>query len=147
MQKKAKDRAFKSTRFMLTSDEPFDTFKAQVLVKISDLLKPAILHYEDYEITYMIKYINVIVTQKRKPTSKTTQPAKQANKEEKEGKWQEGKENGGIHILLGHTHFTIWASAIVREDDTASFDTPPNHYLFDDIPDSKKASTSPLLKA
>ncbi|KAL5512135.1 hypothetical protein ACEPAG_3656 [Sanghuangporus baumii] len=55
MQKKTKERASKSTRFSLSSDEPFDTFKAQLLAKISDLLKPAILRFEDYHITYMIK--------------------------------------------------------------------------------------------
>ena len=55
MQKKVKDRASKSTRFTLTSDEPFDTFKAQLLARISKVLKPPTLRFEDYGITYVIK--------------------------------------------------------------------------------------------
>lgn len=57
MQKAARDRASKSSRFSMTSEEPFDTFKAQILAKISDLLKPATLSFEDYSVTYIIKKV------------------------------------------------------------------------------------------
>ncbi|KAL5520270.1 hypothetical protein ACEPAG_9483 [Sanghuangporus baumii] len=105
MQKRAKEHASKSTRFTLSSDEPFNTFKAQLLAKISDLLKPAILQFEDYGVTYMIKWkqkmmslqneddyyfllslqsfsdIHVTVTQKRKPATKNVQQVKRRERD------------------------------------------------------------------
>lgn len=38
----------------LNSDEPWDTLKAQVLVKISNAIKPRILNFNDYALTYQI---------------------------------------------------------------------------------------------
>ncbi|KAG2338750.1 hypothetical protein BDR05DRAFT_951690 [Suillus weaverae] len=38
----------------LNSDEPWDTLKAQVLVKISNVIKPCILNFNDYSLTYQI---------------------------------------------------------------------------------------------
>jgi hypothetical protein len=38
----------------LNSDEPWDTLMAQVLVKISNVIKPRILNFDDYALTYQI---------------------------------------------------------------------------------------------
>lgn len=38
----------------LRSDKPFDTLKAQVLVKIADILNPNQLKYDDYNITFTV---------------------------------------------------------------------------------------------
>jgi len=38
----------------LSSDEPWDTLKAQMLVKISKTIKPHILNFDDYTVTYQI---------------------------------------------------------------------------------------------
>ncbi|KAG1720312.1 uncharacterized protein EDB91DRAFT_1088882 [Suillus paluster] len=38
----------------LNSDEPWDTLKAQVLVKISNAIKPRVLNFDDYALTYQI---------------------------------------------------------------------------------------------
>ncbi|KAG1765075.1 hypothetical protein EV702DRAFT_1204726 [Suillus placidus] len=38
----------------LNSDEPWDTLKAQVLVKISNVIKPRILNFNNYALTYQI---------------------------------------------------------------------------------------------
>ncbi|KAG2034351.1 hypothetical protein BDR03DRAFT_984454 [Suillus americanus] len=43
-----------STSVNLNSNEPWDTLKAQVLVKMSNVIKPHILNFDDYALTYQI---------------------------------------------------------------------------------------------
>lgn len=57
MEKKEKDRIAASTSFELTSEEPYDTFVAQVLVRIANLLVPKKLDIQDYDIAYTIKRV------------------------------------------------------------------------------------------
>jgi hypothetical protein len=52
--KPASKRAVKSATLQLKSDEPWSTLEAQLLVKISALLKPKILNYEDYQVYFYI---------------------------------------------------------------------------------------------
>lgn len=44
--------------FKLNDDEPFDTWKAQLLVRISDKLSPASLLFDDYDINFTIPRIS-----------------------------------------------------------------------------------------
>lgn len=55
MKKKKTDREAVSKRLILTKEEPFDTFKAQLLQRILEGLHPAKLVFSDYKITYVIK--------------------------------------------------------------------------------------------
>lgn len=57
LKKKERDRVAASTSFELTSEEPFDTFVAQVLVRIGNLITVKKLSIQDYEITYTIKRV------------------------------------------------------------------------------------------
>ena len=50
LKKAASKRITKSANLQLNSDEPFDTFKAQILIKISQALKPQTENIADYEI-------------------------------------------------------------------------------------------------
>ena len=54
MKKPATRREPKKSSIQLSADEPWDTFKAQLLVKIDDLLKPSTLSIDDYEILFSI---------------------------------------------------------------------------------------------
>ena len=54
--KPASKHTLKSTTLQLKSDEPWDTLEAQLLVKISALLKPKRLNYEDYQVYFNIPY-------------------------------------------------------------------------------------------
>jgi hypothetical protein len=44
----------KKSSLQLSTDEPWDTVKAQLLVKINNLLKPSTLSIDDYEILFSI---------------------------------------------------------------------------------------------
>ena len=57
MKKAAAKRAPKMSSLQLSADEPWDTLKAQLLVKINDLLKPSTLSIDDYEILFSIPRI------------------------------------------------------------------------------------------
>ncbi|KAJ7608830.1 hypothetical protein DFH06DRAFT_1017460, partial [Mycena polygramma] len=52
--KKPDAKPMKSDIIKLNSDEPFDTLKAQLLVKIDKVLHPDTLHYDQFEITYTV---------------------------------------------------------------------------------------------
>ena len=54
MKKPASRREPKKSSLQLAADEPWDTVKAQLLVKIDDLLKPSTLSIDDYEILFTI---------------------------------------------------------------------------------------------
>ena len=54
MKKPAAKREPKKSSLQLPTDEPWDTVKAQLLVKIDDLLKPSTLSIDDYEILFSI---------------------------------------------------------------------------------------------
>jgi len=41
----------------LCTDEPWDTLKAQILVKILTAINPHMLHFDDYSLTYHISWI------------------------------------------------------------------------------------------
>ncbi len=53
--KSEKRRTYLTSFVKMDSDEPFDTFKAQALVKISDKLKPDLLSYDNYDVAFAIK--------------------------------------------------------------------------------------------
>ena len=52
--KPASKRTLKSATLQLKSDELWSTLEAQLLVKISALLKPKRLNYEDYQVYFYI---------------------------------------------------------------------------------------------
>ena len=54
MKKPAAKHEPKKSSLQLPTDEPWDTVKAQLLVKIDDLLKPSTLSIDDYEILFSI---------------------------------------------------------------------------------------------
>jgi hypothetical protein len=54
MKKPAAKREPKKSSVQLSADEPWDTVKAQILVKIDDLLKPSTLSIDNYEILFTI---------------------------------------------------------------------------------------------
>jgi hypothetical protein len=54
MKKSASKREPKKSSLQLSADEPWDTLKAQLLVKINDLLKPSMLSINDYKILFTI---------------------------------------------------------------------------------------------
>jgi hypothetical protein len=47
-------RAPKITSLTLSTDEPWDTMKAQILVKISDSLNPSLLDFNNYNTSFYI---------------------------------------------------------------------------------------------
>lgn len=47
-------RVAKSVILQLDSNEPWDTLKAQLLVKIDATLKPQAIHYDSYDINFII---------------------------------------------------------------------------------------------
>ncbi|KAG1895219.1 uncharacterized protein F5891DRAFT_984425 [Suillus fuscotomentosus] len=56
--KKAKSkREPVNTSIDLRTDEPWDTLKAQILVKISTAINPRMLHFDDYSLTYHISWV------------------------------------------------------------------------------------------
>ncbi|KAG1899672.1 uncharacterized protein F5891DRAFT_980910 [Suillus fuscotomentosus] len=56
--KKAKSkREPVNTSIDLCTDEPWDTLKAQILVKISTAINPCMLHFDDYSLTYHISWV------------------------------------------------------------------------------------------
>jgi hypothetical protein len=57
LKKAASKRKTKSANLRLNSDEPFDTFKAQILVKISQALKPRTENIANYEIRCTINRV------------------------------------------------------------------------------------------
>ena len=54
MKKSVSKRQSVSGHLKLDSDEPWDTLKAQILVKISDALRPAKIDYADYNVIFHI---------------------------------------------------------------------------------------------
>lgn len=56
VKKKAERRAISSS-FVVSDDEPYDTFKAQLLVQIDKAFHPSKLEWENYNISYSIKRI------------------------------------------------------------------------------------------
>ncbi|KAG1786504.1 uncharacterized protein HD556DRAFT_1449597 [Suillus plorans] len=54
MRKDLKRRRGQGTYLKLTADEPFDTFKAQLLVKIYNEMKPATLSFDNYIVSFTI---------------------------------------------------------------------------------------------
>ena len=54
MKKSATKREPKKSSLQLSADEPWDTVKAQILVKIDEVLKPSILSIDNYEVLFTI---------------------------------------------------------------------------------------------
>ena len=49
----------KSDFFRLDEDKEWDTMKAQVMVNIDSLLKPATINYDDYDIMFVIPHYSL----------------------------------------------------------------------------------------
>ena len=56
--KDLKKRKGHNSYLKLSSDIPFDTWKAQLMVKIDEKMKPDRIAYEDYEVSFMIPRIS-----------------------------------------------------------------------------------------
>lgn len=54
MRKDLKKRRGQGTYLKLAADEPFDTFKAQLLVKIDNEMKPATISFDNYIVSFTI---------------------------------------------------------------------------------------------
>jgi hypothetical protein len=55
MKKKAKQRGDGTSSYIVsTSSEPWDTFKAQLMAKISQILDPTRIAFEDYHVTFTV---------------------------------------------------------------------------------------------
>ncbi|SJL12746.1 uncharacterized protein ARMOST_16177 [Armillaria ostoyae] len=89
-----------TTWFKINSTEPWSTFKAQILTKISDILDPTKLDFDDYNITFTIQChstnplplanaedLNILVTRalkmKADPTTKVLVEGKPKQKQPK----------------------------------------------------------------
>lgn len=57
MKKPASKHTLRNQTFTLNLDEPWDTMKAQILIKISDALNPRLLSYKDYEVSWFIPHV------------------------------------------------------------------------------------------
>ncbi|OAX40797.1 hypothetical protein K503DRAFT_798526 [Rhizopogon vinicolor AM-OR11-026] len=57
MKKLLSKRTSRNKSFILNLNEPWDTMKAQILVKISDALNPRHLSYDDYDVSWFIPRI------------------------------------------------------------------------------------------
>ncbi|KAG2152702.1 hypothetical protein DEU56DRAFT_752017 [Suillus clintonianus] len=191
MKKPASKRTSRNQTFALNLDEPWDTMKAQVLVKISDALNPGLLRYEDYEVSWfiprvlpkpglslldekdfdvlaMIQPINVTIIQKENHELKENEAAIEPTVNEKAKKRKEAaailpgnqhkitniqsicehwickKSDAACpsthcyvdsstdeHLHLNAERFDCWASAMLKDDGTATLEKPPHHKLFD----------------
>ena len=56
--KDLKKRCGKGVFLKLSSDRPFDTWKAQVLVKIDATLHPDTIVFEDYEVVFSVPHVS-----------------------------------------------------------------------------------------
>ncbi|KAF8815024.1 hypothetical protein BYT27DRAFT_7080856 [Phlegmacium glaucopus] len=54
----------------------------------------------------------------------------------------DSEEPGSVHLPLNHERLECWASAMLKNDDSATVEKPPNHRLFD----PKSAPLSPVLQ-
>jgi hypothetical protein len=61
----------KNTFLQLGHDEPWDTLKAQLLVKISNILKPTKLEFDDYGYSFTVPRIHTKLTSLDDQTSYT----------------------------------------------------------------------------
>ncbi|KAG6834674.1 hypothetical protein H0H93_008104 [Arthromyces matolae] len=51
------------------------------------------------------------------------------------------------HVPLSHSHFRVWAQALLKHDDElATVEKPPNHHIFNDLPKHARGANSPLLQ-
>ncbi|KAG1865568.1 hypothetical protein C8R48DRAFT_772572 [Suillus tomentosus] len=57
MKKPASKHTLRNQTFSLNLNEPWNTMKAQILIKISDALNPRLLSYEDYEVSWFIPHV------------------------------------------------------------------------------------------
>ena len=58
LKKAAAKRKPKTQNLCLNSDEPWDTFKAQILVKISTAIKPKNINFDDYTLRFSITLLH-----------------------------------------------------------------------------------------
>ncbi|KAG1879264.1 hypothetical protein C8R48DRAFT_588993, partial [Suillus tomentosus] len=202
MKKPASKCSLRNQTFALNLDEPWDTMKAQILVKISDALNPRLLSYEDYEVSWFIPRvfpkpglsllnekdfdilvkraanlkgndptINVTIIQKDDRELKENKAMIEPTVNEKAKKRVGTKEAAAIlpgnqknianiqslrehwickkpdaacpsthcyvdlstdkHLPLNAERFDCWASAMLKDDGTATLEKPPHHKLFD----------------
>ncbi|KAG2344341.1 hypothetical protein BDR05DRAFT_1018672 [Suillus weaverae] len=199
MKKPASKRTSRNQTFALNLDEPWDTMKAQMLIKISDALNPGLLSHEDYEISWFIPHvlpkpglsllnekdfdvlvkqaanlkgnnptINVTIIQKENHELKENEAVIEPTVNEKAKKRKEaaailpGNQNKianiqslrehwickksdaacpsthcyvdssmDEHLPLNAKQFDCWASAMLKDDRTATLEKPPHHKLFD----------------
>ncbi|KAF8173627.1 hypothetical protein BJ912DRAFT_802205, partial [Pholiota molesta] len=217
LKKPASRQEAKTTSLSLGSDEPWDTLKAQLLVKIDQILKPAKISFSDYEAKYHIlrvlpkpgleledeqQYqdlvqrsqgikgntptINISIRQRscqaegsdaaakenievvagsqatkgnkrtrRDPETLPGNIAKNKNIQLLQEQWKCPKHqqtcvgvycfpdpDSDEHLPLNHERLDCWASAMLKDDDSATLQKPPNHKLFD----MKRTALSPALQ-
>ena len=59
MKKEAgKSSAMKNTFLQLESTEPWDTVKAQLLIKIDGILKPTTIDFDDYTFSFSVPWVH-----------------------------------------------------------------------------------------
>ncbi|KAI0058278.1 hypothetical protein BV25DRAFT_1919480 [Artomyces pyxidatus] len=232
MQKAVKKRSATHSYMKVQSDEPFDTWKALLLVKIDETLKPKKIDFENYSVLFTIpRYsigllplcdqdayevmiargikahnapsspaIQIVVQEQisetvitkasswvmkrkiilddedhddsdngraatkpqKKPKSKVPRasdldPANQQQNDnilKLQNRWachKPGCNATGhcfvdpittLHFPLSFKHFSVWSAAMVKGNDEASIDKPPNHKAFDALSKDTKGSTS-----
>ncbi|KIM88453.1 hypothetical protein PILCRDRAFT_3440 [Piloderma croceum F 1598] len=153
----------------LSSSEPWDTVKAQILSTLNKMLSPVNINIDNYEISYVIPHIVTQALPLKSETdyghmiSKATkhntdikvtciQKANKSymNKENKRSNGENGAEDlknkkgksniKDEHIGLSHKMQDMWAMAMLKGNETATLKMPPALCLFD----SKKPS--PVLQ-
>ncbi|KAF8877867.1 hypothetical protein BD779DRAFT_1613105 [Infundibulicybe gibba] len=222
--KDLKKRNGTNTYIKLDDNEPFDTFKAQVLVRIEKYLKPSKLDFSNYDISFSIPRIspspiavaqeedykvlleriakhkdrsaNVYVQEKLKAQSKRSKENMRAGDEgescetseddekpkKRRGRSQRASDIDGAntphndnikalrmhwachkkpgcssefcfvnptdstHFQLGHSHFDVWAAAMLKGEQFATLNTPPHHHLFNALSNNQLGQLSPLLE-
>ncbi|KAF5380154.1 hypothetical protein D9615_006147 [Tricholomella constricta] len=204
LKKPISKRVPKNQSLSLSSSEPWDTMKAQLLVKIDASIKPKQLKIEDYDIMFYIPRIlpkpgmtlacetdyssllgrvkamadktttptiNISVSQKESNGNKENMgDSEDEEKQEPKSKKKKSKDpsllpgniakasnilllqerwkcekredtcvgtycyphpDTKVHLPLNHERFDCWASAILKGEEHATLDKPPNHRMFD----------------
>ncbi|KAG2345633.1 hypothetical protein BDR05DRAFT_946676 [Suillus weaverae] len=122
----------------LCTDEPWDTLKAQILVKISTAINPHMLHFNNYSLTYHISWVlpkpglsllteadyNGMMKQVDGIAAKALTVNINGKDESELAKSKTKKQKESAAILPGN-------KKKYKEASNATIDKPPNHRLFD----------------
>ncbi|KAG0707151.1 hypothetical protein DFH29DRAFT_1014852 [Suillus ampliporus] len=157
MKKPVSKHTLRNQTFTLNLDKPWDTMKAQILIKISDALNPGLLSYKDYEISWFILHVlpkhGLSLLNENEAVIELTKEAavilpenqnKIVNIQSLCEHWIWKKPDAACpsmhcyvdssmdkHLHLNAEQFDLWTSAMLKDDGRATLEKPPHHKLFD----------------